>query len=154
VSYFKLLTFAITKISGLLKSQAGKHILNFFMICWCLLPVVYSTRTSTVTEANDMLQFSGFESGQRGQETGYRKQRAGTLAAENFIGNRVVGGTRYGYEGKLCTTTIYLMERGLHQYVNDGDRSIPVHVPLPFDLVKDIFGWLGTNTDIPQRHNK
>ena len=76
---------------------------------------------------------------------------AGTAAADHFIQNRVVEGTRVGYRGKLRTMSIYLMDHCLFQYVNDLRDIIPIKVPLPFQVVKDMFGWLGTNTDIPIR---
>ena len=43
------------------------------------------------------------------------------------------------------------MEHCLFQYTNDLRDRIPIKVPLSFHMVKDMFGWLGTNTDIPTR---
>ena len=77
-----------------------------------------------------------------------------TLAADHFIENRVVEGTRQGYKGKLQTMLIFLIQNGLYEYLNECITAIPVKVPIPFSIVKDMFGWIGTNTDIPIRSKR
>ena len=67
----------------------------------------------------------------------------------------MVEGTRVGYKGKLKTMSVQ-MDHCLFQYINDLRDRTPIKVPLPFHVVKNLFGWLVTNTDTPilERRNK
>jgi hypothetical protein len=63
-------------------------------------------------------------------------------AADFAIDQRILTGTKKGYRSKLTTMTIYLMQRGFYNLIDESNKA-PV-VPLPHDVIKDMFGWLST----------
>jgi hypothetical protein len=73
-------------------------------------------------------------------------------AADFAIDQRILTGTKKGYRSKLTTMTIYLMQRGFYNLIDESNKA-PV-VPLPHDVIKDMFGWLSTNTDLPFREKR
>jgi hypothetical protein len=73
-------------------------------------------------------------------------------ASEYTIGKRLNKKTIKGYQSKLNTMSVILLEHDLHEYL-DPESSKPV-IPLPNNVIEDLFGWISTNTDIPLRFRK
>ena len=70
-------------------------------------------------------------------------------AASDVVNHRVVAGTTSNYRGKLNTIKVYLAGKENHEDFIDADNKIIV--PLDFEVIKELFGWLSRNTDIPAR---
>jgi hypothetical protein len=71
------------------------------------------------------------------------------LAANHVIANRVVAKTKCNYRGKLNTIKLYLLTCQNVELLISLDNKIIV--PLSSDVVKGLFGWLSTNTDLPKK---
>ena len=70
-------------------------------------------------------------------------------AANHIVANRVVPGTKSNYRGKVNTIILYCISRPDHDSLfNERNDLI---CPLPADVVKALFGWLSTNTDLPKK---
>ena len=64
-------------------------------------------------------------------------------AASYIIERRIVEGTRSNYRGKLNTIIGFI--RQAHPYLRRDDGSLVI--PLPRQVIEELFGWLSTNTD-------
>jgi len=73
-------------------------------------------------------------------------------AADYVMNKRLDEKTRKSYRGKIATMRIFLMEHRLFNYLDEENRSVVV--PLPLQVVQDMFGWISTNTDIPLRSGR
>ena len=73
-------------------------------------------------------------------------------AADYVMNKRLDEKTRKSYRGKIATMRIFLMEHRLFNYLDEENRSVVV--PLPLQVVQDLFGWISTNTDIPLRSGR
>ena len=58
-------------------------------------------------------------------------------------------GTKGNYKGKLNTIKLYLLNLPNARRVIDRENNIIV--PLAVPIVKALFGWLSTNTDLPKQ---
>ena len=67
-------------------------------------------------------------------------------AASYIIERRIVEGTRSNYRGKLNTIIGFI--RQAHPYLRRDDGSLVI--PLPRQVIEELFGWLSTNTDLPK----
>jgi hypothetical protein len=72
-------------------------------------------------------------------------------SAERMVGLRVCGNTKKNYGAKLNTMKIFLHKEKLYHCM---DSSGEISVPLPDQIIKQLFGWLSTNTDLPKKNNK
>jgi len=72
-------------------------------------------------------------------------------SAERMVGLRVCGNAKKNYGAKLNTMKIYLNNE---QYFECFDNSGNILVPLPEEVIKQLFGWLSTNTDLPKKGKK
>lgn len=70
-------------------------------------------------------------------------------AASDVVNHRVVAGTTSNYRGKLNTIKVYLAGQANAADLIDADNRIVI--PLDIELIKELFGWLSRNTDIPGR---
>jgi hypothetical protein len=72
-------------------------------------------------------------------------------AAKRIIASRVVKNSSNNYRSKLNTVKLFLIsfeqETGV-SYLSEDNEII---LPLPFEVVKELFGWLSTNTNLPKR---
>ena len=125
----------------------------FLLLCIFKIPTVSCVRTPVRRGLSRAPESGSLRAADR-LEGHAEMDGSNTLAADHFIENRVVEGTRQGYKGKLRTMSIFLIQNGLYEYLNECITAIPVKVPIPFNIVKDMFGWIGTNTDIPIRSKR
>jgi hypothetical protein len=73
-------------------------------------------------------------------------------AANHIFGQRVIEGTKKNYRGKIKTIIIFLASsRDYHQFITENNSF---EVPLPDQVVKELFGWLSVNTDIPKKNRR
>ena len=75
-------------------------------------------------------------------------------AADHIIGKRVVDRTRKNYQYKLNTLKIFVGSlTDDHGEPLDGliDEDGEFILPLPANIIEQIFGWLSVNTDLPKR---
>ena len=73
-------------------------------------------------------------------------------AASDVVNHRVVAGTTSNYRGKLNTIKLFLAGKENINELIDAENDIVV--PLDFDLIQELFGWLSRNTDIPGRRRR
>ncbi len=69
-------------------------------------------------------------------------------AADHIYALRVGTRSTKNYMSKINTIKAFLISTG-HQ-----DASRDVIVPLSLDVIKHIFGWLSTNTQLPNRNKR
>jgi len=62
------------------------------------------------------------------------------LAANRMIQNRVVGGTRRGYESKIKIFTTWLQEKGFNDALTEDGK---LKIPLDVNVVLPFFGFIG-----------
>jgi hypothetical protein len=72
-------------------------------------------------------------------------------AANAVINLKVNITTKNGYAGKLNTIKVFLL---CSNYSNHIDANGKITVPLPSSVIKELFGWLSSNTDLPKRVRK
>ena len=72
-------------------------------------------------------------------------------AANRIVGRRVGTKSITNYRGKMNTIKAYLLQEG-HQDCIDSSGN--VIVPLSSDIIRGLFGWLSTNTDLPKKKKK
>ena len=71
------------------------------------------------------------------------------VAAEHIVSQRVAVKTKANYRGKINNIVLYLLSiPPLDQHVDANNQLV---VPLPGAVIKKIFGWLSTNTDLPKK---
>ena len=69
--------------------------------------------------------------------------------AAHIVEERVKQKSRRGYKGKLNSMKGYFLETPTRmQYLEGGNNDIIV--PLPRNIIEDLFGWLSRNTDLPR----
>ena len=72
-------------------------------------------------------------------------------AAEHVIGPRIVEKTKKNYRGKLNTIKVFLSASYLlNLYVVNNN----IVLPLEDAIVKELFGWLSRNTDLPKKNRR
>lgn len=73
-------------------------------------------------------------------------------AAKNTVKHRVIDSSIGGYKSKLNRIKTYLIhhEKG-KDYVDDDDEII---LPLPKDVVEDLFGWIGRSPELARAHQR
>lgn len=70
-------------------------------------------------------------------------------AAEHIVSQRIAVKTKANYRGKINNIVLYLLSTPpLGQHVDANNQLV---VPLPSTVIKKIFGWLSTNTDLPKK---
>ncbi len=75
-------------------------------------------------------------------------ERSFSLAAEKVAGKNIGPNTMRMYQSKLNTIKSFLLSKSsLQKYVVDGE----IVVPLPLEAIKEIFGWLSTNTNLASK---
>ena len=67
-------------------------------------------------------------------------------AATYIVDRRTVAGTRSNYRGKLNTIAEFIDQT--HPELMRDDKSF--EIPLPREILEELFGWLSTNTDLPK----
>jgi hypothetical protein len=74
-------------------------------------------------------------------------------AANRIYSKRIVLNSKKSYIGKLNNVKIFLNTHpdGLETYV---DVNGNIRCPLPEEKVKQLFGWLSVNTDLPKNNRK
>ena len=70
-------------------------------------------------------------------------------AAEHMVGKRLKKASRKNYKGKLNTLKGFFMEEESRQQFIGDDNSI--RIPLPAVIVKELFGWISTNTSSKEK---
>lgn len=71
-------------------------------------------------------------------------------AASFIVDRRIVEGTRSNYRGKLNTIIAFIGQA--HPQLLDDDGSFDI--PLPRQVIEELFGWLSTNTDLPKQRGR
>lgn len=71
--------------------------------------------------------------------------------AEHVRSKRVRDKTKMNYRGKLNTIKLFLLSQEEYSVHLDGDKIV---VPLPEAVVRNLFGWLSVNTDLPKKRKK
>ena len=67
-------------------------------------------------------------------------------AATYIVDRRIVSGTRSNYRGKLNTIAEFI-----EQTHPELMRDVALfEIPLPREILEELFGWLSTNTDLPK----
>ena len=73
-------------------------------------------------------------------------------AAEYTLGRSVVEGTKKNYRGKLNTMKVFLMSKGYDRCMDTSSEGIVV--PLDEEVVKEMFGWISTNSDLLKKRKR
>ena len=73
-------------------------------------------------------------------------------AAAQIVDRRIVEGTKSNYRGKLNTIKLFLLQHPQGElYLNEDEDVIP---PLGDQVLKEFFGWLSKNTDLPKKNRR
>ena len=74
---------------------------------------------------------------------------ANLAAAAHVVGRKVTNKTKLNYKSKIKIFRSFLSEKEEYRLhlVEDDDFNLP----LPDDAVKEFFGWLSTNSELPKR---
>ena len=71
------------------------------------------------------------------------------IAAEHVVSQRIATTTKANYRGKINNIVLFLLSTpNLANHVNANNELV---IPLPDAVIKKIFGWLSTNTDLPKK---
>ena len=72
-------------------------------------------------------------------------------AANHVLSKRVVVKTKSSYRGKLKNILKYLQSNlNYRRWIRNGE----IKVPLSEEVIKSLFGYLSTNTDLPKKKKK
>lgn len=71
--------------------------------------------------------------------------------AEHVRSKRIRDRTKQNYRGKLNTIKVFLLSQPGYSVHVHGDKIL---VPLPEEVVRNLFGWLSVNTDLPKKKKK
>jgi hypothetical protein len=119
----------------------GKVLVMFALFC-CCSPLVSAVREQELQNVDYVAANSPDSTTNLGSQGS-----AFMSAAEYTIGRRIVEGTKDNYRGKINTMKLYMMDKGLFHLIDQQTNNIIV--PLPDDIIQDMFGWISTNTDLP-----
>ena len=71
------------------------------------------------------------------------------IAAEHVVSQRIATITKANYRGKINNIVLFLLSTpNLANHVTANNELV---IPLPSSVIKKVFGWLSTNTDLPRR---
>ena len=76
-----------------------------------------------------------------------------TLAANIIHGKRINLRSQRNYQGKINTIKVFLLSRP-DEYSHLIQEDGTILVPLSSECVKDLFGWLSINTDLPKKNRR
>ena len=71
--------------------------------------------------------------------------------AERMRSKRVKDKTKGNYSGKLNTIKVFLLTNNFAVHIGERNEII---VPLPDAVLKQLFGWLSVNTDLPKKSRR
>ena len=153
LSYFSAVIFFLGKAINIYfafvflfhRKTLGKVLVMFALFC-CWSPLVSAVREQELQNvdfvaANSPDSTTNINLGSQGS--------AFMSAAEYTIGRRIVEGTKDNYRGKINTMKLYMMDKGLTMFHLIDQQTNNIIVPLPDDIIQDMFGWISTNTDLP-----
>ena len=123
------------------RKTLGKVLVMFALFC-CWSPLVSAVREQELQNVDFVAANSPDSTTNLGSQGS-----AFMSAAEYTIGRRIVEGTKDNYRGKINTMKLYMMDKGLFHLIDQQTNNIIV--PLPDDIIQDMFGWISTNTDLP-----
>lgn len=67
--------------------------------------------------------------------------------ADDIYEMRIEKNTKDSYNGKIKRMKMFFVSKNMDVFKPSGDLNIP----LDLNTIKELFGWLGTNTDLPKR---
>ena len=76
-----------------------------------------------------------------------------TEAANRVVGKRVIENTKAGYRGKIRNIYKFL-ESNHRRWIRNINSTSEIKLPLNLEILKVLFGWLSTNTDLPKKKKK
>ena len=94
----------------------------------------------------------GFSANENAEDRPVHIEKSNLSAAEHMVGKRLKKASRKNYKGKLNTLKVFFMEEESRQQFLGDDNSI--RIPLPAGIVKELFGWISKNTDLPKKRQK
>lgn len=71
-------------------------------------------------------------------------------AAQRMRQKRVSDKTIANYKGKLNHIKLFLVHCNYGMWIENGE----IRLPLPFNIIQELFGWLSKNTDLPSSNRK